>query len=177
MKRYEAAFLVAVNTILRHEGGFNNVKGDSGGATNYGISLRLLKDLDIDINDDGDINIHDIRSLTQDEAIDIYHREWWEKHSYGSMDSRVATKVMDMAVNMGAKQAHKLLQAALCKLGRNVLCDGVLGPKTRAYINDVNALELVEQLRMECVGFYKMLVVKRPEYEKFLKGWLNRAKT
>lgn len=175
MNRYEGSFLVAVNKLLKHEGGYNEVKGDAGGATNYGISLRYLQGERIDIDGDGDSDKEDIRRMTIEQAVDIYYRDWWSRHSYGSFAPKVGAKLLDMAVNMGARQAHKLFQHALIKLDCEVATDGVLGPRTRKAASMVEPDELVEGMRAECIGFYKMLVAKKPEYQKFLKGWLNRA--
>ncbi len=49
-------FLKAIPFIFEHEGGYNNITGDHGGATNWGVSLRLLKSLNDDINHDGKID-------------------------------------------------------------------------------------------------------------------------
>ena len=40
-----ANFESAIKKTLKHEGGYNEVKGDAGGATNFGISLRFLKSI------------------------------------------------------------------------------------------------------------------------------------
>ena len=43
------------------EGGFVNHPNDPCGATNYGVSLRWLKDDGIDVNGDSRIDLADIR--------------------------------------------------------------------------------------------------------------------
>ena len=78
-----ANFESAIKQTLIHEGGYNEVKGDAGGATNFGISLRFLKGLDdnldlADINNDGKIDSLDIKNLTEEHAKKIYFEEFWK---------------------------------------------------------------------------------------------------
>lgn len=175
-----SAFLAALETVLRHEGGFVDAPTDPGGATNFGISLRWLRGLgdsngdgwlEGDLDHDGDVDADDIRKLTRDEAVALYRTQWWERYGYAQIaDKAIATKVFDLAVNMGAGQAHKLLQRALRATGKIVQEDGVLGPETRAAVDAYAYRGLLPALRSEAAGFYRGL--NKPE---FLYGWLNRA--
>ncbi len=70
----------AVEKVLRHEGRYVNHPNDPGGATNYGISLRFLKQLGIeeaDIDGDGFLNIEDIKAVTKEHAIRFYKLNFW----------------------------------------------------------------------------------------------------
>ena len=87
----------------------------------------------------------------------------------------MAIKVFDLAVNVGHRQAVKLLQRALRACGATVADDGVLGPLTRQAVQVAQPDLLVAALRSEAAGFYRALAQKKPENEKFLKGWLNRC--
>ncbi len=174
--RYDAA----CNVVLEHEGLFTNNPADPGGATNYGISLRFLKSYGIDINDDGQINLMDIKSLTKEEAKAIYKKYWWDKFHYEAINSfYIATKIFDMAVNMGASQAHKLVQRACSFVGHNLKVDGILGAKSLGAINEICLHNREEDLRYEIQEeqkwFYEHLVDDHPKLKVFLKGWLNRA--
>lgn len=158
-----ADFDRAVAVVLLHEGGFSNDAADSGGRTKFGISQRSYPDLDI-------------AALTREQAIDIYRRDFWERNGYGSIKNQaVATKLFDLAVNMGAKRAHMLAQQALraCDLPTKV--DGVLGPETRMAISLANPRELLVALRSEACGFYRCLVARSPQLAKFENGWLARG--
>ena len=173
-----ANFTKAIPVILKHEGGYVNHPNDPGGATNYGISLRYLKDAGLDVNNDGIIDSMDIRQLTAESASHIYRKYWWNKYGYEAIiDQPLATKVFDIAVNMGPSQAHKLLQRAANKVfGSDVLkVDGGLGPKTLKLINELQAARLLVVLRETVADFYRELVRNRCEFAPFLKGWLNRA--
>ena len=110
-------FSAAIKTVLKHEGGFVNDPDDPGGATNWGISLRFLKGQGLEVGDvdhDGDIDADDILKMSQSDAIAIYRQAFWVKNGYGSFpDHRVAAKTFDLCVNMGPRQAHKILQRAI----------------------------------------------------------------
>ncbi|MDF2866609.1 MAG: hypothetical protein K0S11_79 [Gammaproteobacteria bacterium] len=176
-----AEFERAIPSILQHEGGYVNDAVDPGGATNYGISLRYLKGLGNeigDLNKDGVIDGSDIKTMTQQEAMAIYRRDWWDQYKYGLItDQRVATKVFDMAVNMGGGQAHKLLQRACNQVCKQALLsvDGVLGIKTLTQVNRLPSDILLVALREQMANFYRGLVQQKPALAKFLRGWLNRA--
>ena len=184
----EDRFKNAVQAVLDNEGGFVNDPADPGGATNHGISLRFLRSIghldadgdgrpDGDVNFDGDIDHNDILILTTDQAIGLYRAHFWDRYDYASLPPMVGEKVFDLAVNAGPVQAHKLLQRALRACGQNVVDDGIIGPKTKQSIKrlDVLDFEILVALRSEAAGFYRGLVIRRPEFSKYLRGWLSRA--
>jgi lysozyme family protein len=176
-------FEKAVAVVLAHEGTLSNDKDDNGGTTNYGISLRYLKstgELKYDLDHDGDIDVGDIVKLSKAQAIDIYREDWWNKYDYERLTSqRVANKVLDMAVNMGQKQAIKLLQRSINRANDNqhLIIDGVFGPLTIQAANLVDENKLVPILKTECAQFYEDLVNHNGQYKKFFAGWLRRAYT
>lgn len=185
----------AIEVILEHEGGFVDNKHDPGGATNFGISLRYLKTLpglDGDFDGDGDVDADDITAMIVEDAVDFYYKNWWKKYGYKNITSGpVATKVLDMSVNMGGKQAHKLIQRSCRSMGKNLKDDGILGPVSFAAINSTLFASFIPALRCTQAGFYRALVIRNAalrkhnviradgsEYEDlsvFLNGWLRRA--
>jgi len=182
-----AVFFTAMQTVFEHEGGFVNDPDDPGGATNWGISLRFLRQVgeidadgdgffDFDIDRSGEIDPGDIALLTRADAVKLYRDHWWDKHGYDDLPPYIAAKVFDLAVNMGALQAHKLLQRACRSIGpKELVEDGILGPRTRAVVNKADPYALRAALRSEAAGFYRSLVASRPSLKKYLKGWLRRA--
>lgn len=176
-------FAAAARFSMPHEGGFVDDPDDPGGATNWGVSLAYLQRLDPDlrlelgdIDADGDVDVEDIRAMPADRALEIYHRQWWRRFSYGQLATPVGVKVFDLSINMGPLQAHKLLQRAVRGAGGRTLADdGVIGPKTLAAIDAVRTELLLAALRSEAAGFYRALVAARQWREKYLGGWLNRA--
>lgn len=179
-----ARFEQAIITVLKHEGGFVDDPDDPGGATNFGISLRFLRktgDLEVgDIDQDGDIDADDIRQMDVEDAKNIYRKYWWDKYGYARIGSQVlATKIFDLAVNMGAKQAHKLVQRACRAAGVYLIDDGVLGNRSYGAIITLGEAgsydAILAALRSEAASFYKLLIAKKPVFEKYRNGWLNRA--
>lgn len=178
----DARLRAALRTVFEHEGGFVDDPADPGGATNYGISLRSLRQwhaagaTDGDLDRDGDVDPEDIRRMTPATAARIYRDQWWRRHRYNRLPAGVAEKVFDLAVNMGARQAHKLLQRAVRAADGPALADdGVIGPRTLDGVGQVAADALLVALRAEAAGFYRTLVASDPSRGTFLRGWLNRA--
>ena len=174
-----ASFEAAIQTVLKHEGGLTDHPADPGGITNFGITLPVLRAYGPagDIDGDGDIDAMDIRHLTIEDAMRIYDRLWWERYCYGEIRSQwVATKVFDLAVNLGPAQAHLIAQRALRANGILVKEDEILGPITRQAMNDADgALSLCVAIRCEAAGVYRLIVQRKPPLEVFLQGWLKRA--
>lgn len=182
----DSLFQHALDVVLAHEGGFVNDPVDPGGATNWGISLRWLAragELDLngdgladgDLDLDGDVDVDDIRAMTRDDAAFFYRAHWWDRHDYGALHLTVATKVFDLAVNMGSPQAHKLLQRACRACGKEIADDGIIGPVTRATVAGIPPEMLIPPLREAAAGFYRQLIALRPQLAKYERGWLKRA--
>lgn len=168
-------FEQAVKVVLKHEGGLVNHPDDPGGITHFGISLRFLHSTQEYKNVDADF----VRYLTEDQAKEIYKKYWWDKYNYGQFSQSLATKIFDLSVNMGARQAHKLLQRACRSVGFVLVDDGLIGPKSLAVIDKITengqVPELVAALRSEAAGFYRLLVEQKPSFKSFIRGWLRRA--
>lgn len=177
-----ADFNKSVEFVLKHEGGFSNHPNDPGGATNFGISLRLLEQQGIDIDGDGDIDIDDIKGVTKVKAKEIYKELWWDKYRYERIESTdIAKKVFDIAVNAGAVRSHKITQRAVNRIRNGLLfVDGKLGTKSFAAINGIIArglyLNLYKAIQKEQELFYIDIANKNKKLQVFLTGWLNRAK-
>src|SRR5690606_26510607 len=136
------------------------------GATKFGISLRWLKEVgeldvdgdglaDGDIDLDGHIGLGDIVGLTRENAAWFYKAHWWDRHRYGDFPLSLASKLLDLSVNMGAAQAHKCVQRAARACGRTLADDGILGPRSRAALVELDAMQLRIALRSEAAGFYR----------------------
>ncbi|PWR23371.1 glycoside hydrolase family 108 protein [Zavarzinia compransoris] len=182
----DGRFRSAVDFLLRHEGGLVNDPVDPGGITNFGVSLRFARAagdldgdgrLDLDIDRDGDVDADDIRRMSRDDAAYVYWLHWWNRYDYASLHLSIATKLLDLSVNMGATQAHKIVQRAARAMGPEyrLTDDGQLGAKSRAVLSRLSNLDFLPAIRAEAAGFYRGLVIQRPASAKYLAGWLNRA--
>ncbi len=181
-----AIFDEAIKTVFKHEGGFVNDSSDPGGATNYGISSRFLnlKSIDdslkkeIDFNKDNYIDADDIKKMSKETAKEIYKKCWWDKFQYGNiLDQDLATKIFDIAVNIGPYQAHKILQRAINNTINNypIEVDGIIGKRTRSASNIIDPQILRKEFITLVTDFYKELCNKNVNFRKYLQGWLNRV--
>lgn len=162
---YDPAFLSAVKRLLTDEGGYTDRTRDAGGATRFGIAQREYPQLDI-------------KTLTREQAIEIYWRDWWCKFRYGALPSPLSAKMLDLAVNIGPSETTRCLQRALRASGVAIAENGILGPLTRASVARANQAALIAALRSEAAAHYRLVAASKTESaagKDFLAGWLNRA--
>lgn len=159
-------FQHAVSILLAHEGGLSENPSDPGGITNYGISLRAYPHL----------GVEGIRNLTRDQAAEIYRRDYWQAlHIDLINDDTLATKVLDIAPNVGPQTGIILLQRALRAVGTPVAIDGIAGPQTISAVNASDPKALLAAFRSETAGHYRVLIAENPKLKVFENGWLQRA--
>lgn len=180
--RYPDYFNQAITTVLKHEGIDSDEEADRGGRTRFGISLRFLRSIGIpagDLDGDGDVDRDDIAAVTIDGATRMYFERFWSRYYEEIAVFKVAEQVFDFAVNMGPKQAERLLQRATNVLlshdpDSQIREDGAIGPLSIVAINKAGA-PLIKVYGMIVARFYFDLVQNDNSQIVFLKGWLRRA--
>jgi type VI secretion system secreted protein VgrG len=184
-----ANFSVAIPVILLHEGGLSDVPQDPGGITNYGISImfttQIFPLLGVQLSFPIPTTPDGIRALTKDQAVEIYRKCWWDYFHYGLLNNDlIATKIFDMAVNMGPPTkksarigpAHEIAQRAANACGADLKVDGDFGGKTLAAINLVPPRVYIDALCKAHADFYLGLIEANPQrFGVFKGGWLKRA--
>lgn len=163
-------FNKAVRFVLDHEtvfkkghwGDYNyatweNVSGDKGGVTKYGIDQRSHPKLDI-------------KNLTLDQAREIYFNDYWKKSRAEEMPEGYGEVLFDIRVNGG--NGPKMLQDALNQCGGNLAVDGILGPKSVAEMNKQGIKGLKSFLKARQRRYDNL--ARQPKLKKFLQGWTNR---
>jgi len=171
----DGRFTFAFNALISHEGGYSNDKNDPGGQTKYGITQSELtknyKKLGLP---------QDVKRLTLDHAKIYYKAVWWDTYHYNAINSlAVATKIMDMCVNVGQRQGALLLQRACNNTGHNLKVDGIMGGQTIGAVNEISLHnreeDLLDDLCEEQKAFYELIIGQHPTLKAFQNGWMKRA--
>lgn len=115
------AATVAIDAVLKHEGGYVDHPDDPGGATNRGITQRVLQEW----RAGRIVTKDDVKLLGEDEARAIYVHRYWMPIRGDELPRALAFVTMDAAVNSGVSRAARWLQQAV-----GVVADGSIGPRT-----------------------------------------------
>jgi lysozyme family protein len=156
-----ANFNDAIVKTLAKEGGakFTDVPDDKGGATKYGISQTAYPNVDI-------------LNLTEQQARDIYKRDYWDRVRGDDLTSQmIAENMFDTAVNMGVRTASRLAQTTLDIQP----ADGIIGSASLGVINQQNEKDFLIHFTLAKIAYYASLCNKDRTQSKFLLGWVNRA--
>jgi lysozyme family protein len=170
-----------INEILRVEGGYVNDPSDSGGETNFGITVEVAR---------ANGYLGAIRDMPRKVAFDIYSAKYWDSVAGDellALSPEIAEEVVDISVNMGPGRAGKFLQRALNVLNKStelyddLVVDWSVGPATikalHKYLSVRECEVLVKALNCLQGAFYIELAERRAKDEKFIYGWLkNRVK-
>ena len=65
--------------ILSWEGGYVNDPADRGGATNKGVTMATWRAQGYDKNHDGVIDVKDLKLITDQDAINIMKKNYWNR--------------------------------------------------------------------------------------------------
>lgn len=147
------SFQKAFQVLVGAEGGYVNDPRDPGGETKFGISKRAYPGLDI-------------AALTQQDAEDIYLRDYWDPVHGDDIPWPLCVFVFDAAVNQGPSAAVMLLQKSL-----EVPQDGSFGAKTK------KALANIKDQREACALFMADRALRYTgtrNFDIYGRGWLKR---
>ena len=172
------------NQIIDREGGYVNDPDDPGGATNFGVTIHIMRALGLDLTCDGKVTPADVKRLSRDQARDIFVQHYYHRPRIAELPEAVQPSVFDMYVNAGGN-AVRILQRLLVKMGHPVAVDGALGPQTltaaRIAFDDAPD-HLADAYGIERRNYYYRLADKRPASRKYARrrdggkgGWIKRA--
>ncbi len=154
----------AIREGLKHEGGFVNHPEDPGGATNKGITLTTFRRY---LNPKG--TIADLKRLTDEQAIHIYKRRYWNVIRGDDLPSGVDLAVYDFAINSGPSRAARHLQSVV---GASV--DGRIGPQTIEHCARCEAPDVINQICDQRLAFMKR-IRGGSLWKTFGRGWQRRV--
>lgn len=137
---------------------------DLGGYTKHGITTRYYPDLDI-------------KNLNWEDALEIYKKDFWNKAKVDSFPSKHRIQYFDMCVNMGNKNAVKVMQKAINEIliGKKLIEDGALGKNTLLAYSRTGELLDPEWVATYRMLYYRHITAMRPANESFIKGWFRRT--
>lgn len=171
-------FNTAFAQLIGHEGGYVNNPNDSGGETNWGVTIAKAREAGY---------TGPMKAMTIDQAKAIYRRLFWDKLKLDqicALSYPIALELFDTGVNLGIGRSVQFLQRALNVLNRlgkdypDLTVDGLIGPATiqalEKYINLRKAdgvSVMVKMLNALQGEFYITLAEKREKDEEFINGW------
>ena len=149
--------------ILSWEGGFANIPGDRGGATNKGVTIATYRSVF-----GKERTVEDLKTITDIEWLHIFNTLFWSRWKADQIQSQAIANLLVDWVWTSGNYGIKIPQRVL-----GVSIDGIVGPKTLAAINGYpNQNELFAKLWHEREDFFSRIATGAQK--KFLKGWLNR---
>jgi len=137
--------------IMEHEGSkATNIKGDRGGLTAaYGLTLKTMQTLHLDLDHDGDVDANDVKLVTKEVIDAAFRRYFWDAIGGDNLPAGIDLIAADVAWNSGTAKWRQFLK--------------------EGYDDDIDALV------GRRIQFYRYQARNFPGQDKFLKGWLNRA--
>lgn len=166
-----------INHVIELEGGYVNDACDSGGETNFGITVAVARECGYS---------GEMCDMPHEVAFSIYSARYWDAVKADellTMSEPLACEIVDTSINMGPGRAGKFLQRALNVLnGReslypDVTVDGMIGPGTlkalAEYLDARDDSVLLTALKCLQGAFYIELCERREKDEAFVYGWLK----
>lgn len=172
-------FSKALKLVSLAEGKWTDDPQDSGGLTACGLARN--KNPDLPIWDIIDKYIKRGLSLSETEKVcradtyfmglveAVYKGRYWDTAHCDDLPNILRYPMFSASVNIGYKWAIRLLQKAA-----EIKADGIFGKQTKVACKILNTEKLCERFYNYWAAYYKALVKEKPEYEKYIKGWLNR---
>jgi lysozyme family protein len=170
----------AIERVLGHEGGYSNNPADSGGETNWGITVAVARAYGFTAA---------MSTMTREQAKPIYLAKFWHSQRLDQVAAiafDVAFEIFDTGVNQGETVGAMYFQRALNVLNKggtlypDLSADGRLGAVSIAafkeYVSRRGAAGVKVMMKaLNCLqgAFYIELAEKRPKDETFIYGWLD----
>jgi lysozyme family protein len=145
------SFDLAFDRLIGHEGKFTDVRTDCGNWTSGKVGVGELKGTKYGISAMSYPHV-DIKSLTLEQAKEIYRRDYWDRAGADEYDGAIGYQVFGAAVNHGIENAVRLLQRAA-----RVADDGYIGPLTLAAVRAMTVTDVLMRFNAARLLFYTNL--------------------
>lgn len=138
----------AMQQVFADEGGYTNDANDSGGPTNFGITIH-----DARAYWKPDATAIDVRNMPRSVAEEIYRKHYADPINYDQLPPGVDYAVLDYGINSGLGRAIPTYQRS----------------KSSSGVETINAIYDTR------IAFLRGIVASRPSQGVFLKGWMARC--
>lgn len=178
------AFDEAIAALEPIEGGYTNDPADSGGETNYGITVAVARAFGY---------VDPMDKMPREVAVWIYRKRYWDALSLDPvalLAPDLAKKLFQAGVNCGVEQAGKWFQRCLNVFNDggtkwpDVTADGRVGPITvdafRQFMvarGGQGAAVMQRAINALQGAFYIGLAEAQPKDERFVYGWISQRVT
>lgn len=154
--KYSFSFSRALDFVLAAEGGYSNQAADRGGETKFGISQRAHPDVDI-------------AKLNIDQAIAMYHENYWLPGKCDELPPWLAALLFDALVHHHPGTAKRMMQRAL-----GVKRDAIIGPKTIAAAQSAEFESTTSSMLAARASLFAQIYQSDRLQLIFLHGWYKR---
>ncbi|MEN2980971.1 glycosyl hydrolase 108 family protein [Tistrella bauzanensis] len=163
----EQNLATAFRVTMAVEGGqrFVDHPSDPGGATKWGVSLRLARRLGLDLDGDGDVDVDDIRLISEPVAQRVFDQVFWQAVRADDLPAGLDLATADAAFHHGDLAARRLVQRAA-----GVTADGIIGPITLKACH-ADRMEVLRRLG----GVRLVYMSTLPGWGTFGEGWGSRV--
>lgn len=169
-----------IDKVLDTEGGYVNDPLDSGGETNWGITVKVARENGY---------LGDMEDMPKAVAHSIYYKQYVIVPGFDkimAISEQIAEELIDTGVNMGVSVAGRFLQRALNALNNqstdypDLVVDGKIGNTSinalKSFLNKRgNDGEVVLLMALNSLQAVRYLEISeaRPKNERFLYGWIR----
>lgn len=169
-------FLHALKHTFWNEGirdgktGYVNHPKDPGGETNWGITKKTAKAWGWEGS---------MKDIPEPLVQRIYKKGYWEPCKCDKINNpQIATKLFDTAVNVGIRNAVKILQRSVnvwADKKYKLKVDGKIGQLTIISITKTPQNDLLREMSYQQNRYYDKITKLKPWLKAFIKGWRRRA--
>lgn len=158
-------FDTVFDRVVGNEGSYTDNKKDPGNWTGGRVGEGELKGTKFGISASTYPHL-DIKAITEEEARDIYYKDWWEKCEIDRFSPAMKFQMFDAAFNHGMYNASKIYQRAV-----GVKVDGIIGKNTLYAASLMSENDLLLIFLSYRIKFYTSLRT----FSDFGRGWSNRV--
>lgn len=166
-----ADFNKFIGELLQTEGGYVNDPSDSGGETNFGITIAVARENGY---------TGSMKAMPVEVAKKIYKKIFWDSLKLDEFKSQQLAEVLcDMSVNAGVGKGKEVMQKMINYMTfDNIVVDKIIGNGTMGKIALIDTKEEMEEavlLAGAMFARHHLECMDRAEKnEKYGLGWLRR---